>query len=140
LTTEMGESSAKVSGTSAENVSVEDKVKVSIHFTKIEALREGDGVFSEIRYPIDMNVGEAIRRLDNSAIIHFTIRVSTDPKIAVMEVKGEAIIRGPVEGLHRLTLPEGNSPPPIWKEIYREAMVAVSLLSKFFEIPAPPTI
>lgn len=140
MTTEILQSTVQISETNTSNLSTNDKVKVTIHFTKIEAIREGDNQFNEIRYPIDMNVGEAIRRLDNSAIINFSIRVATDPKVAVFEAKGEAIVKGSVESIHSLTLPEGNSPPPIWKDVYREAMAVISILSRFFNIPAPPSI
>ena len=121
-------------------VSAEDSVKVSIRFTKIEAVREGDSPFNELQYPIDMNVSEAIKRPDNSAIIHFSIKVATDPKIALFLVEGDAIIKGPAGSIHSLTVPEENSPPLIWKAIYREAMIVVTTFSNLFNIPPPPPI
>jgi hypothetical protein len=119
--------------------SVNEKVKVSIQFTKIEAIREDNKRFNEISYPTDINLDEAIR-LDNCVIINFSIRVASDPKVAVFEVKGEATVRGSDESTHSLTFPEGNSPPPVWKDIYREAMVVISILSRFLDIPAPSSI
>ncbi len=115
-------------------------MKVSIQFTKIEAIREGDKQFSEISYPTDMNLGEVTRRLDNCVTMNFSIKVASDPKVAVFEVKGEAIVRGSDESIRSLTLPEGNSPPPVWKDVYREAMVVISILSRFLNIPEPPSI
>ena len=119
----------------------DDQVKITIHFTKIEAVREADSQFNDVRFPIDMNIGEAVRRLDNTAIINFSIIVATDPKIAFFEVKCEAMIKGSPEKLHALTIPGENSQPPaIWKDIYREAMTIVSILTRVFSIPSPPPI
>jgi len=119
---------------------MDDGVKVSIRFTRIEAIREGDGPFNELQYPIDMNVSQAIERPDNSAIIHFSIKVATNPKIVLFLVEGEAMVKGPAGSIHSLTVPEGNSPPPIWKAVYREAVTVVATLSNLFSIPAPPSI
>ncbi len=118
----------------------DDNVKVSVHFTKIEAAREGDDPFNELQYPIDVSVDEAIRRPDNSAIVRFSIKVATNPKVAFFLVEGDAIIRGPAENIHDLTVPEENSPPPIWKTIYREAMTVTTTLSNLFNLPPPPAI
>jgi len=104
----------------------------------MEAIREGDSPFDELQYPIDMKVGEAVKRPDNSAVVHFSIRAATNPKIALFLVEGNAMVKGPVGSIHTLTVSEENSPPPIWKAIYREAMAAVSTLSNLFNIPPPP--
>ncbi|MCJ7630810.1 hypothetical protein MUP77_00180 [Candidatus Bathyarchaeota archaeon] len=138
--TETIESTVQRIGESTRSSSLNEKVNVSIQFTKIEAIREGDKQFSEISYPTDMNLGEAIRRLDNCVTMNFSIKVASDPKVAVFEVKGEAIVRGSDESIRSLTLPEGNSPPPVWKDVYREAMVVISILSRFLNIPEPPSI
>jgi hypothetical protein len=121
------------------NVSTDD-MKVSIRFTKIEALREGESPFTKLQYPIDMKVGEAVKRPDSSATIHFSIKTATDPKIALFLVEGDAMIKGTADSIYRLTFPEEDSPPPIWKTICREAMAAVTTLSNLFNIPAPPPI
>ena len=136
----MGEAQSHVCKTKVVDVSADGNVKVSIRFTRIEAIREGDSAFNELRYPIDMNVGEAIKRPDNSAIIHFSIKVATSPKIALFLVEGDAIIKGPAGNIHGLTVSEENSPPPIWKDIYREAMTVVTTFSNLFSIPPPPPI
>jgi hypothetical protein len=140
LTADMGEAPSHIGKTKVVDVSADDSVKVSIRFTKIEAIREGDSAFNELQYPIDMNVGEAIKRPDNSAIVHFSIKVATNPKIALFLVEGDAIIKGPAGSIHSLTVPEENSPPPIWKAIYREAMIVVTTFSNLFNIPPPPSI
>jgi len=140
LMTETIESTVQRIGESTRSSSVNEKVKVSIQFTKIEAIREGDTQFGEISYPADMNLGKAIRRPDNSIIINFSIKVASDPKVAVFKVNGEAIVRGSDESIRSITLPEGDSPPPVWKDVYREAMVVISILSRFLDIPAPSSI
>jgi len=122
------------------NTFKEDDVEVSIHLIKIEAIREGDSPFKALQYPIDMKVGEAIKRPDNSAIIHFSIKVATNPKIVAFLVEGDAVISGIAEHFDILTVPEASSPPPIWKAIYKETMGVVSTLSSLFNIPAPPSI
>lgn len=139
-TADMGEVTSHMGKTKVVDVSEDDSVKVSIRFTKMEAIREGDSAFNELQYPIDMNVSEAIKRPDNSAIIHFSIKVATSPKIALFLVEGDAIIKGPAGSIHSLTVPEENSPPPIWKAVYREAMTVVTTFSNLFNIPPPPSI
>jgi len=113
---------------------------IKVRFTYIEAIRQSDTHFTDIEYPVDMNLGEAVRKLDGTAVIQFSLRVATNPNIAVFAVKGEATLKGSVETVQKLTIPEKNSPPPIWREIYQEAIATITFLARFLEIPPPPII
>jgi len=118
----------------------EGGINLKIHFTYIEAIRQSESHFADIEYPVDMNLGEAVRKLDGTAVIQFSLRVSTRPNVAVFAVKGEAVINGTTETVQKLTIPEKSSPPPIWREIYQEAISTVTFLARFLSIPPPPII
>lgn len=117
-----------------------ERLRVKIHFTYVEAVKHGEHRFSELKYPIDMSMGEAARRIDGSTKIEFSLKVATDPMIVVFDVRGYATIIGPSDLVIDITTPEGDSPPLIWKKIYQETMATIAFLSRFFEIPPPPTI
>ena len=113
---------------------------VKIRFTYIEAIKESDGQFGNLEYPIDMNLGEATRKLDGTAIIGFSLRVATSPQIAIFAVKGEATIKGSAEKVQKITIPESGSPPAIWREIYQESISTVIFLARFLGVPPPPLV
>jgi hypothetical protein len=117
-----------------------DNVEVKVRFTYIEAIRETDAKSANLEYPVDMNLGEAVRKLDGTAVIGFSLRVATQPKIAVFAVKGEATISGPREKVQKATIPENNSPPLIWRSIYQESISAVTFLARFLGVPSPPLV
>lgn len=118
----------------------QEEISLSVHFTKIEAVKQSDSQYGEVEYPIDLNMGEATTRLDGTALVTFKLKVGTKPNIANFELTGEATIKGPTELVHRLTIPEGGSPPPIWRQIYQEAISTVSLLARFVNVPPPPAV
>ena len=113
-------------------------IKVKVHFTYIEAIKQADSKFSNLEYPVDMNLGEATHKLDGTAVMRFSLRVATNPQVAVFAVKGEAILKGSTEKMQKALIPEKNSPPPIWMEIYKEAISTISFISRFLDIPPPP--
>ncbi len=115
-------------------------ISVKLRFTYIEAIKESDSSFANIEYPVDMNIGEAVRKIDGTTIIQFSLRVATAPKVAIFAVKGEAALKGPQEKIQKATLPDKNSPPAIWKEIYQEAISTVTFLARILSIPPPPII
>jgi hypothetical protein len=117
-----------------------DNVEVKVRFTYIEAVRETDTKSVNLEYPVDMNLGEAVRKLDGTAVIGFSLRVATQPMIAVFAVKGEATIRGPAEKVQKVTIPENNAPPLIWRSIYQESISTVTFLARFLGVPSPPLI
>ena len=106
----------------------EELLKVKIHFTYVEAVKHGEHRFSELKYPIDMSMGEAARRIDGSTKIEFSLKVATDPMIVVFDVRGYATIIGPSDLVIDITTPEGDSPPIIWKKIYQETMATIAFL------------
>lgn len=121
-------------------LSQSDNVEVKVRFTYIEAIRETDANFVNLEYPVDMNLGEAVRKLDGTAIIGFSLRVATSPKIAVFAVKGEATIKGPTDKVQKATIAENNSPPLIWRSIYQESISTVIFLARFIGVPPPPIV
>lgn len=117
-----------------------DNVEVKVRFTYIEAIRETDIKSINLEYPVDMNLGEAVRKLDGTAVIGFSLRVATNPKIAIFAVKGEATIKGPTEKVQKATIPENNAPPLIWRTIYQESISTVTFLARFLGVPPPPLV
>lgn len=118
----------------------ESGIKVKVRFNYIEAIRQSEAPFANLEYPVDMNMGEAVRKLDGTALIQFSLRVATDPKVVVFAVKGEATVKGPPEIVQRVTIPDKDSPPAIWREIYQEAITTIAFLARFFDIPPPPVV
>lgn len=123
-----------------ESTQVDTGLVVKVRFTYIEAIKQSEALLSNIEYPVDMNLSEATRKLDGTAVIGFSLRVATAPKIAVFAVKGEAIIKGPAEKVHQATIPEGGSPPAIWRSIYQESISTVTFLARFLGVPPPPIV
>lgn len=115
-------------------------IKVKVHFTYIEAIRQSESKFSNLEYPVDMNLGEATHKLDGTAVIRFSLRVATNPQVAIFAVKGEATLKGSTERIQKATMPEKNSPPPIWMEIYKEAISTITFVARFLDVPPPPMI
>jgi len=123
-----------------EQLQRDNDLEIKVRFTYIEAIKETDTQFGNLEYPVDMNLSEATRKLDGTAIIGFSLRVATAPQIAVFAVKGEASIKGSTEKVQKVTIPEGGSPPVIWREIYQEAISTVTFLARFLNVPPPPII
>lgn len=113
---------------------------VKVRFTYIEAVKQSETQFANLEFPVDMNISEATRKLDGTAVVGFSLRIATDPRVAIFAVKGEATIRGPTEKVQKATIPENNSPPFIWREIYQEAISTVTFLARFLGVPPPPII
>ena len=70
----------------------------------------------------------------------FFLRVATEPKIAVFEIKGEATINLPSNKVQKITIPESGSPPAVWRNIYNEAISIVIFLVRSLNVPSPPII
>lgn len=119
--------------------SIAKGVEVSVQFKHLEAVKNTqDTRFTTVHYPMSIFLGEAVGSYKGNAVVPFTVEVTTNPKVATFNIKGEAYIKGAPEDIEAWVVPNKEKAPKIWTRIYQESVAMLTIMARFINIPPPP--
>ena len=114
-------------------------VEVEVLVKNVEAVRLSEEPRDDTAVTFD--VAASLAETDHQAgqfTLKYTIAITSQPPVARMDVAGTAKITGEepeIEAL--LKTPDGNTPPPVFMNIYQKVYAILYLLSGSLKVPYP---